>query len=133
MAEGYYDIDDLLDYDSTLAVALGNMVVAWARAETILVFAFSAICGIKTDMATLGYYRIPSFEARVKVLRAMISEWQTRSTIRTPLIEPLSGSTALLLPEMIGSMAFGLSTANPNRLSSLTSAAQKATSGDENP
>jgi len=77
MAEGYYDIDDLLDYDSTLAVALGNMVVAWARAETILVFAFSAICGIKTDMATLGYYRIPSFEARVKVLRAMISEWQT--------------------------------------------------------
>ena len=38
----YLDIDNL-DHDQELAVALGNMVVAWARAETALVKAYTIV------------------------------------------------------------------------------------------
>ena len=71
-----YDIDNL-DHDNALAIALGNMVVAWARAEAVLSFVLAAVCGLDANMATIGYYRIPTFEARTKFLRALITEWQT--------------------------------------------------------
>src|SRR5690242_5604305 len=71
--------DDLhnLDNDQALARALGNMVIAWANAETALVFAFSAVADITVNMAIMGYYRVPTFESRVKALRAMIEEWKS--------------------------------------------------------
>jgi hypothetical protein len=68
-----------LNHDPELARALGDMVIAWARADTTLVMSLSAITGAPMHMAELGYYRIPSFEARVKMLRAMIPEWQNNN------------------------------------------------------
>ncbi|MEF2074955.1 hypothetical protein [Consotaella aegiceratis] len=74
--EPYTDIDSF-DRDPEIATALGNMVVAWATAETALMFAMCAICEISTDMAHFGFYRIPTFEARVKFLQGMIPAWST--------------------------------------------------------
>jgi hypothetical protein len=73
----YHDIDNLHD-DPKLAEALGNMMIAWANAETALVFALSLITGMDSNMALMGYYRIPTFEARTKVLRALIQEWNPK-------------------------------------------------------
>lgn len=70
---GYYDISNL-DHAPELASALGNLVVAWANAEVALAFAFAAACGINANLAHFGYYRIPTFEARTKVIRAMLLE-----------------------------------------------------------
>jgi hypothetical protein len=67
-----------LDHDVSLAAALGNMVVAWAYTEAILAGTFARICGIDINMATLGYYRIPTFEARVKCLLAFMLEWNPK-------------------------------------------------------
>jgi hypothetical protein len=60
----YTDIFDLNDHPD-IAKALGNMVLAWAGAESAMLYAMCAICGITTDMGHFGYYRIPTFEARV--------------------------------------------------------------------
>ena len=73
---GYNDLENL-DHAPTLATALGNMVVAWARAESILVAAFARVTGIDINMAIMGYYRIPSYEARTKFLSALLTEWKT--------------------------------------------------------
>lgn len=68
----YLDIDNL-DHDPALATDLGQMIVAWARAETSLVNVFAAVTDVHFNMATVAYYRIPTFEARVKVILAIIS------------------------------------------------------------
>ena len=71
-----FDDLDNLDHDADLAVALGNMVVAWARAETALVKAYAVVAKIHYNLAASAYYRIPTFESRVKVLLALIDEQQ---------------------------------------------------------
>ncbi len=72
----FHDIDTLKDYPE-VAAALGDMVVAWANAETSMVFALAAIMGCTANMSMMGYYRIPTLEARVKFLLGLIEEWQT--------------------------------------------------------
>jgi hypothetical protein len=69
------DLHDLSEAPD-IAIALGNVVVAWARAETTLVLALSAISGMHPHMASDGFYRIPTFESRIKFIRALIQEWQ---------------------------------------------------------
>jgi len=89
-----YDDLNNLNHDPALANALGNMVVAWARAETALIIAFGHIAKIRLDMATLGYYRIPTFEARTKFLRAIIIDWKGEKYDKeaiTKAIEKLNG------------------------------------------
>ena len=76
--EPCHDIDNL-DHDPKLAEALGNMVVAWARAETALVQVFSLVAGVHFNMATVACARIPTFESRTKVIRAMLKEWNVTS------------------------------------------------------
>ena len=71
-----FDDLDNLDHDPKLAAALGNMVVAWARAETALVKAYALVAKIHYNLAASAYYRIPTFESRVKVLLALIEEQQ---------------------------------------------------------
>lgn len=71
-----FDDLDNLDHDPGLAAALGNMVVAWARAETALVKAYALVAKIHYNLAASAYYRIPTFESRVKVLLALIEEQQ---------------------------------------------------------
>jgi hypothetical protein len=71
----FYTLQDF-SHDPKLAAALGNMVVAWAYAEHILLSALSRITGIGRNMSLDGYYRIPTFEARVKFILALIPEWK---------------------------------------------------------
>jgi hypothetical protein len=77
----YLDLDNL-DHDPDLAIALGNMMIAWARAETALVQVFSFISGMHFNLTSVAYYRIPTFEARTKVILAMIREWQADQASR---------------------------------------------------
>jgi hypothetical protein len=70
----YYDLDNL-EHDPQMAKALGNMVVVWAYAEATLVGVLSRITDIHINMAMHGYYRIPTFEARVKFIQALLLEW----------------------------------------------------------
>jgi hypothetical protein len=86
-----------LSHDSKLAEALGNMVVAWAHAENILLQVISRVTGIGQNMAIAGYYRIPTFESRTKFILAIISRWETtrydKDTI-TKTIEKLGSLAA---------------------------------------
>ncbi len=77
----HYDLDNL-DHDPELAVAIGNMIIAWSRAETSLVNVFSLVTGTDFNLATIAYYRIPSFEARCKVVLAVLEAWQLRPPAR---------------------------------------------------
>ncbi len=73
---GYTDLDNL-EHDTKLAEALGNMMIAWAKAETSLLYTFSCVSGIHVNKAMMAYYRIPTFEARTKVILALIADWET--------------------------------------------------------
>jgi hypothetical protein len=75
------DIDNL-DHDPELAAALENMIVAWARAETALVNVFALVSGMHFNVATVAYYRIPTFEARCKVIQALLEVWPLQPTHR---------------------------------------------------
>ncbi|HVV33035.1 MAG TPA: hypothetical protein VHC73_07390 [Vitreimonas sp.] len=75
IAMAYFNIDNL-DHDPKLAQALGNMLVAWAFGEYTLVSTLAAVFDIDTNMAWVAYYRVPTFEARVKMIRAAITEWK---------------------------------------------------------
>lgn len=75
MDDELFDDIDNLDRDPELAMALGNMVVAWASAETAMAIALSTISGMTPNMALLGYYRIPTFEARNKYILSLMAEW----------------------------------------------------------
>lgn len=66
-----------LKHDRELAAALGDMVIAWSNAEQALVQVFHKLTNTSHAMATAAYYRIPTFEARTKTIRAMLSEWET--------------------------------------------------------
>jgi hypothetical protein len=76
MPEQFFDLKTL-EGDPELGYALGDMVVAWAYAETVLVGVLACITNCGLNIIQTGYYRIPTFEARVKFIRAMIPEWKT--------------------------------------------------------
>lgn len=63
-----------LDHDPDLATALGNMVVAWARAETAIVMAYAVATKMHYNLAVSAYYNIPTFESRTKALLAVIDD-----------------------------------------------------------
>jgi hypothetical protein len=65
-----------LSHDPALAEALGNMVVAWAYAEETLIFSLARVADINLNMALAGLHRLPTFESRIKFIRALISEWK---------------------------------------------------------
>lgn len=66
-----------LNHDPELAKALGDMVVVWSNAEQSLVNVLHRMSSLPYPMAVAAYYKIPTFEARVKVIRAMLCEWKT--------------------------------------------------------
>lgn len=69
----HLDLENL-DHDHELAAALGHMIIAWARAETVLVGVYATAFDVHTNTASAAYYNIPTFESRTKVLRATILE-----------------------------------------------------------
>lgn len=74
----YESIEDF-DHNPEAALALGNMIVAWARAETTLVYLLARVSGMTINMSQAGYYRIPTFEAKIKFITALIGEWRPGS------------------------------------------------------
>jgi hypothetical protein len=74
--EKYYTLTDL-SHDHDLAAALGNMVVAWAYAEHILLQVISRVTGAGKNMSAAGYYRVPTFESRTRFILALLTEWKT--------------------------------------------------------
>jgi hypothetical protein len=67
-----------LMHDPQLAAALGDMVIAWAAAETILITTLTQILGSNLNLIQVGYYRIPTFESRVKFINALIDKWEPK-------------------------------------------------------
>ena len=59
-----------LSHDPKLAAALGDMIVAWAYAETVLINTLTRVLGSNLNKIQAGYYRIPTFESRVRFLNA---------------------------------------------------------------
>lgn len=89
----HYDLWDL-SHNPELARALGDMVVIWARAESGLAFVLAEVTGMDVNMAQHGYYRIPTFEARVKFILALIEEWgvpEPRRKAFTTAVSKLAG------------------------------------------
>ena len=76
MAASYSSLRDL-SRDPDLAVAIGNMVVVWAYAETVMLSALARVSSMRLNMAMVGYYRIPTFEARTKFILSLCTEWDT--------------------------------------------------------
>jgi hypothetical protein len=79
MVEDTYfeDIWDL-DHDPDLAEALGNLLIVWAAAESRLVWVFSVVCQMDVNRAVEAYHRIPTFDSRTKVIRALLANWETK-------------------------------------------------------
>lgn len=63
----FNDIDNL-DHDPEIASALGNMVVAWAKAETILCYCFAIVFDIHPNKAFLTFYHIPNSQLRAQYI-----------------------------------------------------------------
>ena len=72
---GYKDLTTL-DHDPDLAKALGNLAIAWAYAESTLCCTLARISGMNINMTMMGFYRIPTFEARRKYIQALLLEWK---------------------------------------------------------
>lgn len=73
--ERFIFIDDLRNYPE-LAQALGDMVVAWSNAERAILDTLQEALGISSQAAHAMYFRIPTFESRVKVLQAILAQWK---------------------------------------------------------
>ncbi len=92
----YYDLPDL-SHDPKLATALGNMVVAWANAESVLCGTMSRVSGININMALMSFYRIPTFEARRKFIQAMMLEWHPKDWNKVGIEKEIDGLSDLSL------------------------------------
>ncbi len=82
----YSALRDLSD-DPKLAESLGNMVIAWAYAEETLIGVLACVSGMGLNMALDGYYRIPTFESRVKFIRSLFYEWQAPGNIDKSVLD----------------------------------------------
>src|SRR5437868_11802363 len=87
-----------LEHYPELATALGNMVVAWAHAETSLLFTLARVTGASVHMAQAGYYRIPTFESRTKFILALMQEWH-------PLAAEFNRGTIIKAVEKLSKLA----------------------------
>jgi hypothetical protein len=67
-------LDDLRAH-TELAQALGSMIVAWSSAERALLDALQLVSGLSPIAAHTMYFRMPTFETRVKVIQAMLEQW----------------------------------------------------------
>ncbi|MBY0337735.1 MAG: hypothetical protein K2X11_14050 [Acetobacteraceae bacterium] len=81
----FYDLSDL-NHDPAIAQAMGNLVVAWSRAETALGFALAAVTSMDVNVAQQGYFRIPTFEARYKFIVEVLRHGNFEETWRGAMI-----------------------------------------------
>lgn len=90
LAMGYVDLDSLA-HDPKIAEALGNMVVAWARVETQLANVFASAMRSHFNLAIAAYYRIPTFEARAKVLIGILESQQNKQARAAEIVAEITG------------------------------------------
>lgn len=90
----YWDANNL-DHDPALATAIGNMIVAWAQAESHLVNVFAYATNIHHNSATIIFSRIPTFESKVKVTRAALAEWETKKFDKAKIDSEVDGLNGL--------------------------------------
>lgn len=74
----YFDDIWDLDHDPELAEALGTLLIAWAAAESRMVWVFSRVCQLDINRANEAYHQMPTFDSRIKVLRALLATWRTK-------------------------------------------------------
>jgi hypothetical protein len=94
LAMGYVDLDNL-NHDPKLAEALGNMMVAWARAETQLANVFASIMRTHFNLAMAAFYRIPTFEARAKVLLGLLENRDNQQSHASEIVAEIEALTRL--------------------------------------
>ena len=89
MAFPYLGIHNLA-HDRELAAALGDMLVAWANIEKQMLIVLACILNVHPNQMLVGYFRIPTFEARTKLIRAFLSEWETKDFDRDAIAHIIS-------------------------------------------
>src|SRR5262249_28294541 len=80
-----------------IALALGNMIVAWSAAEHTLVHAMAKVSNMDVNQVVKGFYRIPTFDSRVKFILAMVPAWEVDAPHKEAVakaIEAISGLAA---------------------------------------
>ncbi|WP_292406850.1 hypothetical protein [Mesorhizobium sp.] len=87
-------IDHLGGHDD-IALALGNMIVAWSGAEATLVHAMAIVGSLDINQANSGFYRIPTFESRVKFILAMIPDWEASTYDKPAIIKAIDAISGL--------------------------------------
>jgi hypothetical protein len=65
--------------------------------ERSLISVFSIVTGSDFTLATAGYYRIPTFESRTKVIRAMLIEWKDKRYDASAIQEQIEKLSSLSL------------------------------------
>ena len=64
-----------LSHDRALAAALGDMIVVWAEAERNLIHIAEKVLRVNYSMVADIFSRVPTFESRIKIVRALVAEW----------------------------------------------------------
>ena len=96
MEEFAYDDLSNFNHDEKIAIALGNLIVTWAYAEATLSFCLAEVFQIEPNMAIATYYRIPTFESRVKFLLAAFPNWVPQKGLDKDEIEKAIGKLSKL-------------------------------------
>lgn len=62
-------------HDRELAIAIGDMVVAWASVDGSLHDITRKITGMSYAMVADIFARVPTFESKTRIVRTLIAEW----------------------------------------------------------
>ena len=91
----YYSLEDL-SHDPKLASALGEMVITWANADQALLGTMARVLNANLNFVQPAFYRLPTFEARIKFIRALISEWRAPKGFSKASIDTATSKLAKL-------------------------------------
>lgn len=92
--KGFGTIRDLR-HDRPLAAALGDMIVAWADAERILHDIARLLTKMEYPMIHDIFARVPTFESRVKVVRALVERWAKPTPARDAVLVAIDKLSSL--------------------------------------
>ncbi len=88
------DMTDLAKHPA-VALALGNMVVVWSRAETAMMVALAWATKMPVDMTSSAFYHIPTFDSRVKMLLAVLSDCPVAPSLKAAMIHKIEALSRL--------------------------------------
>jgi len=88
--ERYHSLSTLNAHQD-LSAELGNMVVAWAFAENMLIHVMSRVSSLGLNMSQNGYYRIPTINSRMQFIIALIDDWETKVYDKLAILQEIEG------------------------------------------